>query len=222
MIDNIAIIPILLFSVIIHEIAHGWAALRLGDPTAKEMGRLTLNPIPHIDLFGSIILPIMSLATAGTVFIAWAKPVPINPGNFSRPRRDDMIVSFAGPASNLLLSLGCAGAFLVVASIVRQVGGTDTPLLAESLVFLLKMFYGGVYLNIILAVFNLIPIPPLDGSHILASFLPPGAAMAYRRIGFLGIVAILFLLQVPAVAHAFHVAVRVLASPLETLMGVSL
>lgn len=222
MIDNLAIIPILLFSVIIHEIAHGWSALHLGDPTAKERGRLTLNPLPHIDLFGSILLPLMSIATAGTVFIAWAKPVPINPGNFRHPRRDDMIVSFAGPASNLLLAMGCTGAFLAVAAVARQVSGTDAPVLAEVLVFLLKMFYGGVYLNIILAVFNLIPIPPLDGSHILASFLPPGAAMAYRRIGFVGIIAILFLMQVPAVAHAFHVAVAFLAGPLESLMGASL
>jgi Zn-dependent protease len=221
-IENLAIIPILLFSVIIHEIAHGWSALHLGDPTARDMGRLTLNPIPHIDLFGSILLPLMSIATAGTVFIAWAKPVPINPGNFSRPRRDDMIVSFAGPASNLVLALVCSGAFLGVAAMARQVDATEMPLFAAALVFLLKMFYGGVYLNIILAVFNLIPIPPLDGSHILASFLPQNAARAYRRIGFLGIIVILFLMQVPAVAHGFRVAVAFLVSPLESLMGISL
>jgi Zn-dependent protease len=219
MMENLSIIPILLFSVIVHEIAHGWTAMKLGDPTAKEMGRLTLNPLPHIDLFGSILFPLMSLAAAGTVFLAWAKPVPVNPGNFSRPRRDDMIVSFAGPASNILMAGFCALAFIASTLIARQVNSGDSPLITNASVFIMTMFYGGVYLNIILAVFNLIPIPPLDGSHILASFLPPHAAMAYRRIGFLGIIAILFLMRVPAVARAFHDAVMFLASPLEHIMG---
>lgn len=218
MMENLSIIPILLFSVIVHEIAHGWTAMKLGDPTAKEMGRLTLNPLPHIDLFGSIIFPLMSLAAAGTVFLAWAKPVPVNPGNFSRPRRDDMIVSFAGPASNILMAGFCSAAFIGFTMIARQIGPMDSSILTNASVFILTMFYGGVYLNIILAVFNLIPIPPLDGSHILASFLPPQAAAAYRRIGFLGIIAILFLMRVPVVAQAFHDAVMFLASPFERIM----
>ncbi len=219
---NLSIIPILLFSVIVHEIAHGWTALKLGDPTAKILGRLTLNPLPHIDLFGSIIIPLMSLAAAGNVFIAWAKPVPINPANFSRPRRDDILVSFAGPASNILLAAVCALAFMASSAIAKQLNAPDSPVMAEVIVFFLTMFYGGVYLNVVLAVFNLIPIPPLDGSHILASFLPVEVAGAYRRIGFLGIIAILFLMRVPYVAHAFHAAVIFLVSPFEYLLGMSL
>ncbi len=222
MMDHLSLIPILLFSVIVHEIAHGWAALKLGDPTARDMGRLTLNPLPHLDLFGSIILPAMSILASGSVFLAWAKPVPVNPGNFSRPRRDDMIVSFAGPASNILLSGACALAFVILSTVAKETGVRESPAAMAVLVFLLTMFYGGVYLNIVLALFNMIPIPPLDGSHILASFLPARAAFAYRKIGFLGIIAILFLMRVPGVAQAFHQAIMFLASPLESVMGAAL
>src|SRR5208283_2452994 len=113
MIDQLYILPILLFSVIIHEISHGWMALRLGDTTARDMGRLTLNPIPHIDLFGSILVPLMSLASTGQVFIAWAKPVPINPANFKHYTRDDILVSTIGPFSNIVLSLFCTVCFII-------------------------------------------------------------------------------------------------------------
>ncbi len=219
MMEHLSLIPILLFSVIVHEIAHGWAALKLGNPTARDMGRLTLNPLPHLDLFGSIIFPLMSLAASGSVFLAWAKPVPVNPGYFTRPRRDDMIVSFAGPAANILLSGVCTFAFIALSAVAKLASVQAVPMVMDTLVFLLTMFYGGVYLNIVLALFNLIPIPPLDGSHILATFLPPQAAMAYRKIGFLGIIAILVLMRVPGVAQAFHQAILFLASPLENLMG---
>ena len=222
MTEHLSIIPILLFSVIIHEIAHGWTAWKLGDPTARDMGRLTLNPIPHIDLFGSIILPLMSLTATGSVFIAWAKPVPVNPANFSRPRRDDILVSFAGPASNIVLSGVCTGMFIACSGLARYVNTLNSPGLTDVVMFFLTMFYNGVYLNIVLAMFNMIPIPPLDGSHIFASFLPPEAAIAYRKIGFFGIIAILFLMRVPVVAKAFHDAIIFLASPFEHLMGISL
>ncbi len=186
MIDQLYILPILLFSVIIHEIAHGWTALMLGDPTAKMMGRLTLNPIPHIDLIGSIIVPLFSLIAAGSVFIAWAKPVPVNPRNFSQYRRDDLLVSVAGPVSNIVLALICSLVVILLAVANRSVGAWDSPIADQVMVFLLRMFYGGVYLNIVLAVFNLIPVPPLDGSHVLASLLPGKVAAAYARIGFAG------------------------------------
>ena len=108
MLRELYILPILLFSVIIHEISHGYAALKLGDPTARDSGRLTLNPIPHIDLMGSIIIPLFSLLTVGQVLIAWAKPVPVNPMNFSDYKRDEVIVSAVGPLSNLALALLCS------------------------------------------------------------------------------------------------------------------
>ncbi len=218
MIDQLYILPILLFSVIIHEIAHGWTALMLGDPTAKNMGRLTLNPIPHIDLVGSIIVPLFSLFAAGSVFIAWAKPVPVDPRNFSHYRRDDLLVSVAGPVSNIVLALICSIAVILLAMANKSIGSWNAPLADQVIVFLLRMFYGGVYLNIVLAVFNLIPVPPLDGSHVLASLLPGKVAAAYARIGFLGIFAILFLMRVPAFSSAFQGVIRGLFVPFRMLI----
>jgi Zn-dependent protease len=218
MIDQLYILPILLFSVIIHEIAHGWTALMLGDPTAKNMGRLTLNPIPHIDLVGSIIVPLFSLFAAGSVFIAWAKPVPVDPRNFSHYRRDDLLVSVAGPVSNIVLALICSIAVILLAMANKSIGSWNAPLADQVMVFLLRMFYGGVYLNIVLAVFNLIPVPPLDGSHVLASLLPGKVAAAYARIGFLGIFAILFLMRVPAFSSAFQGVIRGLFVPFRMLI----
>ena len=117
MVEQLFIIPILLFSVVIHEMAHGWMALRLGDTTARDAGRLTLNPIPHIDLFGSILVPLFSILAAGRVFIAWAKPVPVNPWNFRNLRRDDMLVSIVGPVSNLCLALACSVMVILLGAI---------------------------------------------------------------------------------------------------------
>jgi Zn-dependent protease len=218
MIDQLYILPILLLSVIIHEIAHGWMALRLGDPTAKMMGRLTLNPIPHIDLIGSIIIPLFSLFAAGSVFIAWAKPVPVNPGNFAHYRRDDLLVSVAGPVSNILMALLCSIVVILLAWANRSVDSSSAPLAAEVILFLIRMFYGGIYLNIVLAVFNLIPVPPLDGSHVLASLLPGKAAAAYARVGFAGIFLILILMRVPAFSDAFHGVIRGLFLPFRMLI----
>src|SRR5258706_8774930 len=107
MLEQLYILPVLLFSVVIHEISHGWMALRLGDTTARDLGRLTLNPIPHIDPVGSVLVPLLSLIAAGRVFIAWAKPVPVNPLNFSNYRRDDILVSVVGPFSNIVMALVC-------------------------------------------------------------------------------------------------------------------
>lgn len=106
--DLLYSIPVLLVSVVVHEVAHGWVALLLGDTTARDQGRLTLNPVPHIDLFGSILVPLFSYLAAGRVFIAWAKPVPVNPGNFGNARRDNVLVAIAGPIANLLLAGLCA------------------------------------------------------------------------------------------------------------------
>ena len=191
---NYIFCPVLLFSVIIHEISHGYAALKLGDPTARDMGRLTLNPIPHIDLVGSIIVPLVSLLMAGQILIAWAKPVPVNPMNFSNGRRDDVIVSAVGPLSNLVMAIVCAMATIILLRIQPLIG--DAAVSSAFYIFLSKMFYGGIYLNVILGVFNLVPVPPLDGSHVLAAFLPADAAEAYSRIGFAGIFLILILMRI--------------------------
>ena len=116
MLEELYILPVLLFSVVIHEISHGYMALRLGDSTAKEMGRLTLNPIPHIDPMGSVVVPLFSLLVAGQVFIAWAKPVPINPLNFPNYRRDDLLVAAVGPLSNIVLAFVCSLFVIVLLS----------------------------------------------------------------------------------------------------------
>ena len=222
MVDQLYILPILLFSVIIHEIAHGWMALMLGDPTAKMMGRLTLNPVPHIDLIGSILVPLFSLFAAGSVFIAWAKPVPVDPRNFTHYRRDDLLVSVAGPLSNILLALVCSVAVIMLSVANTWVRAWEAPVADQVMVFLLRMFYGGVYLNIVLAVFNLIPVPPLDGSHVLASLLPGKAAAAYARIGFAGIFVILFLMRVPVVSSLFQGVIHGLFVPFRTLIDLFL
>ena len=218
MIEHIYILPILLFSVIIHEIAHGWMALRLGDPTAKMMGRLTLNPIPHIDPVGSILVPLFSLVAAGQVFIAWAKPVPVNPMNFRNYRRDDVLVSIVGPASNLVLAFACTVLFIGSTYVRSWIGAPEESGLDQVMIFVCKMFYGGIILNIVLAVFNLIPVPPLDGSHVLASMLPDTVADQYQRIGFLGVFVVIFLMRVPVVSAIFSAIVESLFMPLRALI----
>ncbi|MEW6509736.1 MAG: site-2 protease family protein [Bacteroidota bacterium] len=218
MINELPVLPILLFSAIVHEIAHGWVALRLGDPTARDLGRLTLNPIPHIDPVGSVLVPLVSLVAAGHVFIAWAKPVPVNPGNFLNPRRDNVLVSAAGPASNLVLALVCSVAVILFAALTRAAGGGGPEMVNDLLHFMVTMFYGGVYMNVVLAVFNTLPIPPLDGSHLLAAALPADAAQQYMRIGFLGVILFLFLLRVPAVAQTFMALIGAVFSPFRALV----
>ena len=220
MIEHLYIIPILLFSVIIHEIAHGWVALKLGDPTAKMMGRLTLNPIPHIDLVGSILVPAFSLLAAGSVFIAWAKPVPINPANFSRPKRDDVLVSIAGPVSNILIAFVCSIAVILTGLLIS--GSAVSPTVANGLEFLFTMFRGGIVLNVVLAVFNIIPIPPLDGSHVLASLLPGEIAYRYSRIGFVGVFIVIFLMRVPFFSNMFTSVITTIMLPLREMINLFL
>jgi Zn-dependent protease len=184
-------IPILLFSVVVHEYAHGWTAYRAGDPTAMMAGRLTLNPIPHIDLVGSIIVPLIIILTGSPIFFAWAKPVPVNPMNFRNGRRDDMRVSFAGPLSNIAL----AAVLIVIGVLLGLV--LSPALFAGNSVFsaVPRIIVFGIQINLILAVFNLIPIPPLDGSHILGNLLPPDQRMAYEQIGRYGFIILLLLLM---------------------------
>lgn len=152
-------IIILVFSAVIHEFAHGWMANHLGDPTAKYMGRLTLNPIPHIDLLGSIVIPLMLILSNAGIIIGWAKPVPYNPHNLKNQRNGPALVGVAGPASNLLLAL----IFGIIVRIMSAEGMFPN---------FIPLFEIIVYINILLAVFNLIPISPLDGSKLLFSFLP--------------------------------------------------
>ena len=185
----IIFLPILLFSVIVHEVAHGWAALKCGDPIARDAGRLTFNPIPHIDPFMTILLPAMLIFSGSGFIIGGAKPVPVNPYNFKRGEKDNMLVAFAGPASNILLALV---AFILSIVVVYTWRVTESPVFLTALKFLNII----IFLNLILANFNLLPIPPLDGSHILAYFLKGEAKIAYlklRRFGFMILVGIIML-----------------------------
>lgn len=168
---------VFLFSVIIHEVSHGYVALRNGDPTAKIMGRLTLNPVPHIDPVGSILLPGLLLLSHAGILFGWARPVPVNPLNYRDYRWGEITVSAAGPLSNLALAV-------IFAYILRlDLGNLGLATLASY----------GVSINIFLALFNLIPIPPLDGSHILAMLLPPNLLRLYRHLDAVGFILILIL-----------------------------
>lgn len=180
---------ILIFSAIIHECAHAWAAYRMGDPTAYAQGRITLNPISHIDPFMTIILPLILFFTAGFVF-GGAKPVPINPSNFRNPEKGMLWSSLAGPLSNFILALIGFGFFLVFAFFAKS--AQFSPKLLE---FNIRLFYFLIYINILLAVFNLIPIPPLDGSRILRYFLPWDMKASLDRIEPFGFIIIMILLM---------------------------
>jgi Zn-dependent protease len=186
--------PVLLFSVVAHEVAHGYAALKQGDDTALMLGRLTFNPVKHVDPFMTIILPLM-LAYFGGPILGGAKPVPVNPRKYRRFRRGDIIVSLAGIATNLVLAVVCT-VLMIVIGVLPVV-----PALAETQALLQAMMGWGVFLNLNLAAFNLLPVPPLDGSHVLKYLLPPGWALHYQRVGFAGIIILLFLLNTPLLTY---------------------
>jgi Zn-dependent protease len=184
--DVVFFVAILIPSVILHEVAHGFVAKRLGDPTAHDAGRLTLNPIKHVDPFGSVLLPAL-LALAGQNVFGWAKPVPVNPHRFQRPVGGMAITALAGPATNLMIALtiGRLGPFIELdGRIFRTSDGLGT-----------RVLIGALVVNAALAVFNMLPIPPLDGSRLLPLFLGPGGRRLYdqaSRYGFIVLILLLF------------------------------
>jgi Zn-dependent protease len=199
----------------VHEIAHGWMALYFGDSTARDMGRLTLNPIPHIDPIGSIVVPLLSYISVGSVFIAWAKPVPVNSANFRNSRRDDILVSVIGPLSNLLIAFGCVILYIISTRLIGPIDQSVGGFRREFATFVIQMFAGGITLNIFLAVFNLIPIPPLDGSHVVASLLPTSISEKYQQIGFLGILIVIMLMRLEPFRHVVISIVLAIRMPYE-------
>ena len=177
-------LPLFFLSLAIHEFAHAFFANKFGDDTAKNMGRLTLNPIKHIDLIGSVVMPVLAF-TSGFMLIGWAKPVPVNPNNFSRPYKDDLIVSAAGPISNFVLSF----AFFVVFILLQLAG------LKDNLLF--NILWMGVYFNVFLFLFNLLPIPPLDGSHIIFDLFPNKLTASMMRLGMFGTIILFIFIYSP-------------------------
>jgi Zn-dependent protease len=189
-----------LFAISVHESAHAWTASRCGDPTARMLGRVSLNPIRHIDLFGTIILPLVA-AISHIPLLGWAKPTPVDPRNFRHPVMDDILTSVAGPVSNFIvatgallllggLSLSSGAGHSAVAGLAGDFASTTS---GSSLAPVAMLLYVLMIINIVLAVFNLIPVPPLDGSHVLRHFLPESVRMAYDRIGFFALLALVYL-----------------------------
>jgi Zn-dependent protease len=184
--EMVLMIFVLLFSVIAHEVAHGYVAYVCGDNTAKSQGRLTFNPLPHIDLFGTIIFPLILVVTKAPILFGWAKPVPVNPYNLRNPRRHHMYVSMAGIIANLILAVACTFVYGFYVNVFSPNSTNDT---------IIVMLNFGIQINIILAVFNILPIPPLDGSWILYHLLPVNLAGVYKKIFPYGFIILIILLM---------------------------
>jgi Zn-dependent protease len=193
---NLVVVQVmaLLTAITVHEMMHGWAAHRLGDPTARLHGRLTINPLAHIDLFGTIILPLILIATKSPVLIGWAKPVPVNATYFRNPRRGMAVVSVAGPLSNLALAIVAAFLLKVLLLAPGSAHVILDPGTAGVMAPLVWFAFFSVQINVLLAVFNMVPIPPLDGGHFLEGVLPVEMARGLSRIEPYGMVIIFALL----------------------------
>lgn len=218
------VVLVLAFSV--HECAHAWTAWRLGDPTAKMLGRITLNPIKHLDPFGSVIFPLIGLYYGGMLF-GWAKPTPVTARNFKNYKRDDILVALAGPASNLMSATaalillvilkhtiaGGSVAIITAMALAHRLPGISTENLPQLFPVALFLYYI-ILLNLLLFVFNLIPVPPLDGSHILRHFLPYRALQVYDRIGMFGMI----ILMLVGGGLIFRIFLNPLQSAFDTLL----
>lgn len=207
LVQSIAVwaIPVLL-AIILHEVAHGWVAFRLGDPTARDAGRLTLNPLPHIDPFGTIAVPILLLISHAPFLFGWARPVPVRFGLLRNPKRDMVLVAAAGPLTNL----GLATFFAVL---TRAAVESGVPLAEQG--FLAQMAIRGVVMNIGLAVFNLLPVPPLDGGRVVTGLLPMALAVPFAQLERYGMLIIVLLLATGA-------ANKVLGPVMRALLGLLL
>jgi len=197
----------LVFAIVFHEVAHGWVANKLGDPTARNMGRLTLNPLRHIDPFGTVIMPLLLLLlTDGRFVFGYAKPVPINPYNFKDPKKGMALSSLAGPGVNILMAVSCA--FLLRMVMPALEGPIPKPAWDWFAVPVALMLGYGVIVNVVLAVLNMIPVPPLDGSRIVYWLLPDRQAAAYYRLERFGMLILLALLGTGIIARVITPIIR--------------
>ena len=197
-------IVVLLFLIIIHEVSHGLMAYKLGDSTAKEMGTLTLNPIKHLEFFGSFLVPLIFMVSGSPFILGWAKPVPFNPYNLKNPKKDGALIAAAGPLSNFIL----AALFGVIARLILPLAVASPDSVFWGMLFILNI---AVFMSILLGIFNLIPIPPFDGSRIVFAFLPERFAqfwLSIERYGTLLIILLLFggLMNIvyPAILFAYR------------------
>ncbi len=205
---TIAIIP-LLFAIVVHEVAHGWVARQLGDDTAYLMGRLTLNPLKHIDPVGTILVPLILILTVGFAF-GWAKPVPVNFNNLRNRRRDTALVAAAGPFANLLMAI----AWALIAKLASLL--PDSIAMLTSPLILMSMF--GITINAILMVFNLIPIPPTDGGRIATSLLPPRLGYQLSRVEPYGFFIILVLLLSGVIWKLLDIVIQIVMQLIQFIL----
>jgi Zn-dependent protease len=188
-----------LFAISVHESAHAWTASRCGDPTARMLGRVSLNPIRHIDPIGTILLPIVA-AVSGFTVLGWAKPTPVDPRNFRNPLLDDILTSVAGPVSNFIVATGALLLLWIISltsvtgrSIIHGLGPADAGMATSVLEPTVQLALSFIEINVVLAVFNLIPVPPLDGSHVIRHFLSDSVRRVYDSIGIFGLLALVYL-----------------------------
>jgi Zn-dependent protease len=207
----VALVPALVFAIVFHEVAHGWTALALGDPTAKERRRLSLNPIRHVDPFGTLILPGL-LALAGAPVFGWAKPVPVVQRRLRNPRFGMMAVAAAGPLTNLVMA---ALAALAVGLLVR--GGAPAEGSAGGFAILALTYF--VAINVFLAFFNLLPIPPFDGSHIVEGVLPRSWAAAYGKLRGVGMALFFVLVALSWYGPTSGILGHLIGPPVEWMLG---
>lgn len=201
----------LIFAITVHEAAHGYVARSLGDRTAMMLGRLTLNPIKHIDPLGTLAIPLLLLISGSSFIFGWAKPVPVSPRNFRNPKRDMAVVAAAGPASNILMALCWAIVMRLVAGPLADIGALSQPL------FLMAQF--GIVINALLAVLNMLPIPPLDGGRVAVGLLPHGPANSLARLEPYGMWILLALMFLGLLSPIMWPAIELVIDMVAALTG---
>ncbi len=212
--EYLVIVPVILMSIIIHEISHGFVAMLLGDDTAKRYGRLSFNPLKHVDIFGTVILPLLLLITTrGGLVFGYAKPVPINPYNFKDLKRDTGLTAAAGPASNFIIAI----IFAIVVRVIGLMPYYPHSLSGSILLFILQASIMIIFFNLLLGCFNLIPFPPLDGSKILGIFLPDHIYYPYMRLERQGMVAFMGIILI-SYLFGWNLIGRIVLPPINILM----